>query len=111
MSYRKVTLMPPQGLVLERAAVLCGIIESSNHEREDILCLFRDKIFFFLPDFPNWTCSSMPHSGMPRVCQTPSWHFVGAARESNFTSVHEELLIGGSGDHTDNGVSSEFIME
>jgi len=42
---------------------------------------------------------------------TPSWHFVGAARESNFTSVHEELLIGGSGDHTDNGVSSEFIME
>lgn len=93
MRYRKVTLMPPPGLVLERAAVLCGIVESGNHEREDILYIyFVIRFFFFIPDFPNRTCSSIPHPGMPRVCQTLSWHFVGAARESGFTSAHEELL-------------------
>lgn len=70
MNYRKVTLMPPQGLVLERAAVLCGIVEPSNHEQEDILYFYFMIRFFFLPDFPNWTCSSMPQSGVPCVCQT-----------------------------------------
>lgn len=80
--------MPLQGLVLERAAVLFGTVESNNHEREDILYIyFVIRFFFFLPDFPNWTCSTMP-----RVCQTLSWHSVGAARESNFMSVREELL-------------------
>lgn len=85
--------MPPQGLVLERAAVLSGTIESNNHEQEDILSIyFGIRFFFFLPDFPNWTCSTIPHSAMPRDCQTLSWHSVGAARESNFASVREELL-------------------
>lgn len=52
MRYRKVTLMPSPGLVLERAAVLCGIVESGNHEREDILYIyFVIRFFFFFPTF------------------------------------------------------------
>lgn len=51
MRSRKVTLMPPQGLVPERAAVLCGIIETSNREPEDGLYIYFMIRFFFLPTF------------------------------------------------------------